>query len=122
MDLHESKISLAVDKAGILCIANDITDKLEAENERMQRERLEGVLELAGAVCHELNQPMTVASVNAEMLNSGLKKDQLKKKLELIIQEIRNMSRITRKLMHITRYETREYLNGRKIVDIDKSI
>ena len=45
-----------------------------------------------------------------------------KKKLDSIKQEIRKMGRITRKLMHITRYETREYLNGRKILDIDKSI
>ena len=34
----------------------------------------------------------------------------------------KKIGKITRKLMHITRYETREYLNGRKILDIDKSI
>jgi hypothetical protein len=31
---------------------------------------------------------------------------------------LRDMSR---KLMHITRYETRDYVEGEKIVDIDRS-
>jgi len=49
-------------------------------------------------------------------------KKQLTDKLDAIKREIRKMGKITRKLMHITRYETREYLNGRKILDIDKSV
>jgi hypothetical protein len=28
---------------------------------------------------------------------------------------------LTRKLQHITRYETQEYLGGRTIIDIDKA-
>ena len=122
MDLHESKISLPDGKEGILCIANDVTEKVKAEDNRIQRERMEGVLELAGAVCHELNQPMTVVSVNSEIITAQMDKKQLTDKLDAIKREIRKMGKITRKLMHITRYETREYLNGRKILDIDKSV
>jgi len=83
---------------------------------------MQGVLEMAGAVCHELNQPMTVVSVNSEIISENMDKNQLKEKIDNIKSEIRKMSKITRKLMHITRYETREYLNGRIILDIDKSI
>ena len=122
MDLHESKISLPDGKEGILCIANDVTEKVKAEDNRIQRERMEGVLELAGAVCHELNQPMTVVSVNSEIISAQMDKKKLTDKLDAIKREIRKMGKITRKLMHITRYETREYLNGRKILDIDKSV
>lgn len=74
MDLHESKISLPDGKEGILCIANDVTEKVKAEDNRIQRERMEGVLELAGAVCHELNQPMTVVSVNSEIITPEMDK------------------------------------------------
>ena len=70
MELHESKITLPEGKEGILCIAHDVTDKLSAEEDRIQKERMKGVLEMAGAVCHELNQPMTVVSVNSEMRES----------------------------------------------------
>ena len=122
MDLHEAKITLPDNREGILCIAQDVTEIINAEEDRSQKERLEGVLELAGAVCHELNQPMTVVSVNSEIITNDLEKSKIIEKVDLIKDEIRKMSKITRKLMHITRYETREYLNGRKIVDIDKSI
>ncbi|MHA2028956.1 MAG: PAS domain S-box protein [Candidatus Kariarchaeaceae archaeon] len=122
MDLHESKISLPDGTEGILCIANDVTEKRKAEEDRIKRERMEGVLELAGAVCHELNQPMTVVSVNSEIITPDMDKEVITGKMETIKKEIRKMGKITRKLMHITRYETREYLNGRKILDIDKSI
>ncbi len=122
MDLHESKITLPDGKEGILCIAHDVTEKLLAEEDRVQKERMKGVLEMAGAVCHELNQPMTVVSVNSEMITDKMAKNQLKEKIAIIKDEIKKMSKITRKLMHITRYETREYLNGRIIFDIDKSL
>ena len=122
MDLHESKISLPEGKKGILCIAEDSTTKVKSEEDRILKERMEGVLELAGAVCHELNQPMTVVSVNSEIMSPDMASNLLASKMEVIKKEIRKMGKITRKLMHITRYETREYLNGRKILDIDKSI
>jgi hypothetical protein len=31
------------------------------------------------------------------------------------------MGRITRKLMRVARYKTRDYLDGTKIIDIDRS-
>ena len=37
------------------------------------------------------------------------------------VQVVDRMADITRKLMRITRYETRDYIEGRKIVDIDKA-
>jgi PAS domain S-box-containing protein len=122
MDLNESRILLPDGRRGILCIAADVTEKIKAEEDRIQRERMEGVLELAGAVCHELNQPMTVVSVNSEIISPNMNKKKMSEKMNIIKREIRKMGKITRNLMHITRYETREYLNGRKILDIDKSI
>ena len=39
-----------------------ITENKRAEEERLTRKKLEGVLEMAGAACHELNQPLMSAS------------------------------------------------------------
>ena len=36
----------------------DISDRKKSEEERREREKLQAVLEAAGAVCHELNQPL----------------------------------------------------------------
>ena len=122
MNLHELKVILPDGKQGILCLAENVTEKIKAEEARKMSERLEGVLELAGAVCHELNQPMTVVSVNAELMTEKMAKSDILNRISNIREEIRRMGQITRKLMHITRYETREYLNGRKILDIDRSV
>ena len=122
MELNESKILLPDGSQGILCIAADVTERIKAQEDKIQRERMEGVLELAGAVCHELNQPMTVASINSEIMNKKMNKKALWEKIEVVKEELKKMGKITRKLMHITRYETREYLDGKKILDIDKAI
>ena len=40
----------------------------QAENERTEKQRLQGVVEMAGAVCHELNQPIQTISGFAELI------------------------------------------------------
>ena len=49
------------------------------------------------------------------------KKDTVKLKVEKIQQHLSSLRDLSRKLMHITRYETRDYLEGEKIIDIDKA-
>ena len=43
-------------------VIRDISHRKQAEIERLQKEKLQGVLEMAGAACHELNQPLQVVS------------------------------------------------------------
>ena len=42
-------------------------------------------------------------------------------KMQKIKSQVERMSAITQKLMGITRYETRKYVKGTRIVDIEKS-
>ena len=77
---------------------------------------------MAGAVCHELNQPMQAISGYSEIITMGLEDDNpLYDKINTIKQQITRMGDITKKLMTITRYKTKDYFNG-KIIDIDKAI
>ncbi|MFZ7127345.1 MAG: histidine kinase dimerization/phospho-acceptor domain-containing protein [Desulfobacterales bacterium] len=99
-----------------------VTKEMRSEEERIERERLQVSLEVAGAVCHELNQPIQGISGYAETLlremgpgSPGFRK------VERIQSMADRMGRITRKLMKITRYETMDYLKGVRIVDIDRS-
>lgn len=86
-----------------------------------EKEKLQGVIEMAGAVCHELNQPMQVVSGISELLKANLKDNKsFDKNIQTLQGQIGKMSTITRKLMRITRYETKGYLNG-KIIDIEKA-
>jgi len=48
-------------------------------------------------------------------------REPVKQKAENIRQQLNALRELSRKLMHITRYETRDYVKGEKIIDIDKS-
>jgi PAS domain S-box-containing protein len=103
-------------------IARDISERRRAEEERLQRERLQGVLEMAGAVCHELNQPMQGVLGYTELLAMDIPPEHsLQRDLTKIVNLIVKMGEITKKLMSITHYETREYAEGKRIVYIHRS-
>jgi phosphoserine phosphatase RsbU/P len=91
------------------------------QNEMREREKLQGVLEMAGAVCHELNQPLQIVSGFSEMLlletDTG---DKNYENLKTIKQGIERIGELTRRIMKITRYHAKPYLKGR-IVDINET-
>jgi hypothetical protein len=65
---------------------------------------------------------MQTISINLELLLEKASDDsQFHKRLKIIKKQIARMSEITGKLRKITKYETREYVGGIKIIDIDKS-
>ena len=110
---------------GGIGIFQDVTESKEAEAAKRNQERLQGALELAGAVCHEMNQPLMVIQGCAELMAlevssaSEVCSGQLSSKLERISHQIDRMKTMTQKLMGITRYETKKYPDG-KIFDIAK--
>jgi len=112
-------------KTFVLCVARDISERKRAEKERLNIERLQGVIELAGAVCHEVNQPLQIISGLVDLLSMHMPEMKLQK-IEMsqmyseIKNEIQRMSEMNKKIMKITKYETKEYLDC-KIIDIDKS-
>ena len=94
----------------------------QLEAERLQRERLEGVIEMAGAACHEFNQPLQALLGYSELLSEDLPEGSpLLDGIQKIRRSIDQLAKITRKIMHITKYETKEYIEGSKIIDIDKA-
>ena len=76
---------------------------------------------MAGAVCHEFNQPLQSISTYSELLMMEIdKKNPTYEKIKEIKGQVARMGGITKKLMHITKYETKGYLMG-QIIDIDKA-
>ncbi len=99
----------------------NISQRKAAEEEKFERERLQGVLEMAGAVCHEINQPLQAILGYSELLLINSKADEQESE-EYNINSIKNqatrLGRITKKLSNITHYHTVEYPGNTKIVDI----
>jgi len=90
------------------------------QNELREHEKLQGVLEMAGAVCHELNQPLQCVSGFSEMLLLDMETgDPNYEGLKNIKQGIERISGLTRKIMKITRYQSKPYLKEIKIIDIE---
>lgn len=95
---------------------------LEMYGELLEREKLRAVLEMAGAACHEFNQPMQVISGYCELILRQVPKDTaIYKQVSRILDAVKQMIKVTKKLQSVTRYETRQYIEGSTIIDIDKA-
>jgi nitrogen-specific signal transduction histidine kinase len=99
----------------------DISERKKEEMALCQREKLQGVLEMAGAVCHEMNQPLMAISGYSELLSMNHSGNQaLDELIEKIKTQVCRLGEITHKLMGITKYETKDILESR-IIDIDRA-
>lgn len=96
----------------------DISQRRSAEKEAVERERLQGVLEMAGAVCHEINQPLQSIIGYTELLGMDPEPAASKLNLENIKSQASRLGKITTTLANITQYKTVEYPGNTKIVDI----
>jgi PAS domain S-box-containing protein len=102
-------------------ISHDVTDRKRAEDERVQRENLEAVLETAGTVRHELNQPMQALMYCEQMLMSVEQDNPLYQPIQQIIENIDRMAAITRRLSYVERVEAKDHILGTRGIDIDRS-
>ena len=92
-----------------------------ASREDAQSDKLAGALEMAGTVCHKLNQPMQVILGYASMVTSGdiSEPDQICEIIKMIEDETRRMGIITKNLMGITKYRSVETPEVGAMCDID---
>jgi PAS domain S-box-containing protein len=98
---------------------SDLSTRIQAEQDRVYKEKILSVLEMAGAVCHELNQPLMAISGYSELLMLGLESSHPHyEKLNKIHQQVKRTGSITKKLMSITKYETRNYTEREMIFDL----
>ncbi|RLB13249.1 MAG: hypothetical protein DRG82_16015 [Deltaproteobacteria bacterium] len=88
----------------------------------VEHEKLQGVLEMAGAVCHEMNQPLQAVTWATELLLGEIpEEDHLFTAVRDITRNIEKIGTITRKLQGITRYKTMKYVGDMKIIDIERA-
>ncbi len=94
---------------------------VELQTALLEKEKLQVIFEMTGAICHELSQPMQAISGNSELMLMNLKKENpMYKHVETIKNQVERMGDITRKLKRVTRYKTKDYINS-KIIDLDNA-
>ena len=92
------------------------------QNELREREKFQGVLEMAGAVCHELNQPLQSVSGFSELILMDMEAgDPNYERLKNIKMGIERLGELTRRIMKITRYQSKPYIGRSKIIDIERA-
>lgn len=92
------------------------------KNQHTENQRLQGVVEMAGAVCHELNQPIQTVSGFAElMMMKADEKDPLIPYARKIKKQVDRMGEITGKLMRVTAYRTKDHDSVTRIIDINEA-
>jgi PAS domain S-box-containing protein len=100
----------------------DLTELKRMEQERTAHERMQGVLEMAGAVCHEINQPLMALHGFMDIVDAKAGKNgPMSTHLEKMRGQIERIEVLARKLTHITKYETKAYAGGERIIDIDQA-
>ena len=110
-------------------IFSDLRERLHMEQrlasaqEKLEVSEKQAVaMELAGAAAHELNQPLTSVMGYAQVLLRKLDPgDAHAVAVKTILDEADRMAAIVRKLGGLTRYETKSYVGGAQIIDLDRS-
>jgi PAS domain S-box-containing protein len=99
-------------------VARDLSERRAAEDRRMETERLETMLEIAGGAAHEINQPLTAILGYAEMSLVQLGDTHpVHRNQKLIADAAVRITEIVKRMQNIKEYRTRPYANGHRIVD-----
>ncbi|MFW6235817.1 MAG: PAS domain-containing protein [Desulfovibrionales bacterium] len=103
-------------------VARDITNLVEVQKIQIERQKFQGVLEMAGGVSHRLNQPLTVINhLLREVLSELDETSPSHAKLVGLEDHVKILNEIIKKIGNIKKYAPMSYVGGIRIVDIDKS-
>ncbi len=105
------------EKQAYLATLRDITQRKEVERLTKEKEMLENVRYLAGAIAHEFAQPLQIIGHALElyMMESGSSK-----RLDICKKNLKRAGDLVHQIQNIVSLETRPYLNS-KILDIAAS-
>jgi putative nucleotidyltransferase with HDIG domain len=107
-------------------IINDVTSESEQATKREKQHKKEAVQALVGALLHNVNQPLTVIMMRAQLMYLELNKGDLQP--EALAVSLRDIMRLTTDIAALLRqvetpadYVTTPYSKGVDILDIERS-
>ncbi len=107
-------VSRKFNVVGRLVIMDDITERVELENQLSQADKLSSIGLLAAGVAHEVNTPLAVISSYAQMLAKQVQGDEKKSAvLEKITRQTFRASEIVNNLLNFSR------TSGAEFVEVD---
>ncbi len=101
-------------------VGQDITLLVQTRKEKEEKEKLQNLVELSGAICHELRQPLQILLGQTDLVAMQMAEDEtLAEDLERFRKQTLRINQLLTQLDHITRYETKPYTGNSKIIDLD---
>ena len=100
-------------------IVRDITEQRRAEKVLREAEQVRVLAETAGAVAHEINQPLSVLLGTIEMMMEGELEDVLRGQIASLNRAAQRIDEIVRQMGAAQQYVTKPYLDNLHIVDFD---
>ena len=96
---------------------------LENQSSMIAEARLKVLLEMAGTTAHEFNQPLAVLLGNIELLEAlAGDPEECKDCIKDIAMAGRKIAKIVEKVQGIRKYETRDYVAGKAIINLEQSV
>jgi nitrogen-specific signal transduction histidine kinase len=111
------------DEVRVIMVA-DITGAKERSADQERVHKKEAVAALIGGLMHHINQPLTVITVTAKLMEMGLEKPapdvgELRKNLTTISERVMQVKTLLENVEAASDYVTEEYLEGKRILDIN---
>jgi putative nucleotidyltransferase with HDIG domain len=107
-------------------IVRDVTGEQERQAYAERQLKRRAAQELVGALLHNLNQPLTVITIRARLIQlavmqGNMSKEEIGREMEEILTMSDSIAQILSKAEKPRDYVTQQYTAGVQIVDIDKS-
>ncbi|MCK5075437.1 MAG: PAS domain S-box protein, partial [Calditrichia bacterium] len=104
MDLKERKINLPDGREGIICVAEDITERRNLEEQFRQAQKMDAIGQLAGGVAHDFNNLLTVIQGYSQLIMMRLdENDPIYKTIKEIDLAVSRAEALTRQLLAFSR-------------------
>ncbi len=88
---------------GVVLLIEDITERKKLERQLFQSEKLASIGQMAAGVAHEINNPLTSISLNAQTLIAKEEDETKREKLAVIEAQVDSVAKIIRNLLDFSR-------------------
>jgi PAS domain S-box-containing protein len=102
----------------VIEVIRDITAKKQLEEEQLERVKLQGIIELAGTVAHEINSPLFAALGTAQLLEEDVEDQELIVDVQTIVRNLKEIGELTQKMTSMTGFKNRDYVGEAKIFEM----
>ena len=98
-----------------------VHERHQASREKRLRQELQAALATAGAVAHELNQPLMAIMASAELIGLTGDPQRLQELAGTIVEQAQRLGEVTNRLVNLVRFQAKPYVGDSVILDLQAS-